>query len=94
MRLILWPEVPEQTARVARAAFPRGSLAIWLRGEIGPVFQDADFVDAFGAWGRPGIAPSLLMLVTVLQFVEWLTDRRAVVVVEGRIDWKYAPSLE
>ncbi|HEV2345205.1 MAG TPA: transposase [Actinocrinis sp.] len=94
MRLMLWPEVPEQTVRVVRAAFLRGSLAIRLWGEIGPVFQDADFVGAFGARGRPGIAPSLLMLVTVLQFVERLTDRQAAVVVAGRIDWKYAPSLE
>ena len=94
MRPVLWPEVPEQTARVARAAFPRGSLAIRLRDELGPVFHDADFVDAFGVRGRPGIAPSLLMLVTVLQFVERLTDRQAVSAVAGRIDWKYSLSLE
>ena len=48
----------------------------------------------FGVRGRPGIAPSLLMLVTVLQFVERLTDRQAVQAVAGRIDWKYALSLE
>jgi len=89
-----WPEVPEQTAAVARAAFPKGSLAIRLRDELGPIFQDADFNGAFGVRGKPGIAPSLLMLVTVLQFVEQLTDRQAVAAVAGRIDWKYALSLE
>jgi transposase len=90
MRPVPWPEVPEQTVRVARRAFPKGSLAIRLRDELGPIFQDADFVGAFGARGRPGIAPSLLMLVTVLQFVERLTDRQAAAAVAGRIDWKYA----
>lgn len=48
----------------------------------------------FGVRGKPGIAPSLLMLVTVLQFVEKLTDRQAVAAVAGRIDWKYALGLE
>jgi len=74
----------EQTALVARRAFPKGSLAIRLRDELGPLFQDTDFIDTFGARGRPGIAPSLLMLVTVLQFVERLTDRQAAQAVAGR----------
>ena len=34
------------------------------------------------------------MLVTVLQFVERLTDRQAVAAVAGRVDWKYALGLE
>jgi transposase len=94
LRPVPWPDVPERTAMVARRAFPRGSLAIRLRDELGPVFQDTDFVGAFGVRGRPGIAPSLVMLVTVLQFVERLTDRAAVAAVAGRIDWKYALGLE
>ena len=93
MRPVSWPEVPEQTALVARRALPKGSLAIGLRDELGPVFQDADFIGTFGTRGRPGTAPSLLMLVTVLQFVEQLTDRQAVEAVAGRIDWKYALAL-
>jgi transposase len=84
---------PEQTAAVARAAFPKGSLAMRLRDEFGLVFQDADFAGAFGARGRPRISPAVLMLVTVLQFVERLTDRQAVEAVAGRIDWKYALGL-
>lgn len=94
MRPMPWPEVPEQTAAVARAAFPKGSLAIRLRNDLGPIFQDTDFIGIFGVRGKPGIAPSLLMLVTVLQFVEQLTDRQAVAAVAGRIDWKYALGLE
>lgn len=34
------------------------------------------------------------MLVTLLQFAEDLTDRQAAEAVRGRIDWKYALSLE
>ena len=94
MRPGAWPEVPEATARVARRAFPKGSLPMRLRDELGPLFADADFVGSFGVRGRPGISPASLMLVTVLQFVEVLTDRQAATAVAGRIDWKYALGLE
>jgi transposase len=94
MRPMPWPEVPEQTRVVARAAFPSGSLPMRLRDELGPVFADSDFLGLFGTRGRPGISPSVLMLVTILQFVEQLTDRQAAVAVAGRIDWKYALGLE
>lgn len=88
------PDVPEGTAIVARAAFPKGTLAIRVRDVLGPIFQDEHYAVAFGARGRPGIAPGQLMLVTVLQFVEGLTDRAAAQAVAGRIDWKYALGLE
>jgi transposase len=89
-----WPEVLEQTAVVARAAFPRGSLPMRLRDGLGPIFLDTDFNGAFGVRGRPGISPAVLMLVTILQFVEQMTDRQAAQAVAARIDWKYALGLE
>ncbi|CAI7979615.1 transposase [Frankia sp. Hr75.2] len=88
-----WPEVPEMTARVARAAFPRGALAIRVRDEIGELFGDEEFVSAFATRGRPGCSPGQLALVSVLQFAENLTDRQAAEQVRGRIDWKYALGL-
>jgi transposase len=94
MRPMPWPEVPEATAAVARAAFPKGSVAIRLRDMLGPLFADGDYAAGFGVRGRPGIAPGQLMLVTVLQFLEDLTDRGAVAAVAGRIDWKYCLGLE
>jgi transposase len=94
MRPMPWPDVPPETAVVARAAFPKGTLAIRLRDMLGSVFADGHYAGAFGVRGRPGIAPGQLMLVTVLQFVEDLTDRQAVEAVAGRIDWKYALGLK
>jgi transposase len=41
-----------------------------------------------------GIAPAQLMVVTVLQFTENLTDRQACEAVQDRIAWKYALGLE
>src|SRR5712691_10726907 len=71
-----WPEVPERTALVARAAFPKGSLPMRLRDGLGPWYRDADFTGlGEGGPGRPGLSPAQLMVVTVLQFTENLTGR-------------------
>jgi hypothetical protein len=47
----LWPrhgfDIPVMTERVARAAFPRGSLAIRMRDALGEVFADEQFADLF-----------------------------------------------
>lgn len=51
------PEVPEQTAAVARAAFPKGSLPIRVRDRLAEVFVDEPFTGAFGVRGAPGMAP-------------------------------------
>ena len=89
-----WPEVPEQTARLARAASRKGNLATRIRDELGQVYADERFTAAFGVRGRPGISPAQLMIVSVLQFSENLTDRQAAEAVRDRITWKYALGLE
>jgi transposase len=86
--------VPEQTALVARAAFPKGSLAIRVRDRLETVFADEPFAEAFGIRGAPGLSPAVLSLVTVLQFAENLTDRQAAVMAVRAIDWKYACGME
>lgn len=91
----LWPEVPEQTAVVARASFPRGSLAMRVRDHLGAWCQDGDFAGLYADGpGRPGLSPAQLMVVTVLQFAEDMTDRQAADAVRGRIDWKYCLGLQ
>ncbi|GAB1333297.1 hypothetical protein ACE1SV_76360 [Streptomyces sennicomposti] len=87
-------EVPAETVRVARAAFPKGSLAIRVRDELGPLFSDEQFAGLFPVRGKPAWSPGRLAMVLVLQFVEALTDRQAAEAVRARIDWKYALGLE
>src|SRR3954464_15637989 len=86
--------VPDDTARIARAAFPRGNPYVLLRNRLGPVFDDAGFADLYPQRGQPGYAPWRLALVTLLQFREGLSDRQAAEAVRARIDWKYLLSLE
>ena len=49
-----WPEVPAGTARVARKAFRKGSLAIRARDQLGSWHDDEAFAGAYGARGKPG----------------------------------------
>ena len=60
--------VPAETARVARAAFPKGHPYLTFRDALGTIFQDEDFTALFPAWGPPGIPPWRLALVTIMQF--------------------------
>jgi transposase len=86
--------VPEETARVARAAFRKGTLLMRVRDEIGVLYDDTMFAALYGARGQSAIAPWRLALVTLFQFLENLSDRQAAEAVRSRIDWKYALSLE
>ena len=88
-----WPEVPAGTARVARKAFRKGTLAMRARDELGAWYEDAQFGGAYGVRGAPGVSPAQLAMVTVLQFTENLTDRQAADAVRGRLDWKYCLGL-
>jgi transposase len=88
-----WPEVPAETARVARSAFRKGALAIRVRDVLGAWCDDEAFAGVYGVRGAPGISPAQLAVVTVLQFAENLTDRQAADAVRGRLDWKYCLGL-
>jgi transposase len=85
--------IPELTSRIARASFPKGTLAMHLRDALGPIYEDADFAQLFPRRGRAAEAPWRLAMVTVLQALENLSDRQAAEMVRGRLDWKYALSL-
>ena len=89
-----WPEVPAGTAKIAKRAFRKGSLAMRARDELGAWCQDEAFGAPYGTRGAPGISPAQLAMVTVLQFTEDLTDRQAADAVRGRLDWKYCLGLE
>src|SRR5215213_480138 len=87
-------EIPPETVRVARAAFPKGTVVMRLRDEFSELYRDEDFSRFYPIRGQPGLAPWRLALVTVLQFLEHLSDRQAANAVRARIDWKYALGLE
>jgi transposase len=81
--------IPEETVRVARAAFPKGNRYMAMRDVLGQIYEDASFAALFSRTGRPAEAPWRVALVTVMQFAEGLSDRQAAEAVRARIDWKY-----
>ncbi len=86
--------IPQVTARVAKAACPKGSTSIQMRDVLGVLFQDEMFTDLFPPDGQPALAPCRPALVTIMQFAFGLSDRQAAEAVRTRIDWKYALGLE
>lgn len=88
------PPIPDDTSRVARAAFPKGHIHLRIADELGTLFTDDTFAALFPSHGKPALAPWRLALVTILQFAEGLSDRQAADAVRGRIDWKYLLRLE
>lgn len=88
------PDIPEMTVEVAKAAFPKGNAVMKIRDELGPLFADDEFAALYPEIGQPAESPARLALVTILQFMENLTDREAADAVRSRIDWKYLLGLE
>jgi transposase len=86
--------IPPETARVARAAFPKGNRYLRVADELDSLFTDEVFLALFPPHGQPALPPWRLALVTILQFAEGLSDRQAANAVRGRIDWKYVLRLE
>jgi transposase len=65
-----------------------------IRQVLGPLFADEEFADLFPRRGQPAWPPGQLAMVSVLQFLEGLSDRQAAAAVRGRIDWKLLLGLE
>lgn len=88
------PPGPASTATTARAAFPCGNRYIAMRDTPGSIYTDQDFAALFPTRGQPAAAPWRPALILVFQFAESLSDKQAMESLRGRIDWKYALSLD
>jgi transposase len=86
--------IPEETARIAKAAFPKGNTMMKIRDELGILYEDGQFTHLFPLRGQPALTPWRLALVTIMQYAENLTDRQTADAVRARIDWKYALGLQ
>ena len=76
--------IPSDTFQVAQAVFPEGNIYMWMREEFGLLFSDLQFTSLFARRGQPAESPWRLALVTVMQFLENLTDRQAADAVRSR----------
>ena len=86
--------IPADTVRAVRSALPKGNVYLRMRDTLGVVYHDCEFAALFSHRGQPAEAPWRLMLVTIMQFAEGLTDRQAAEAAATRLDWKYVLGLE
>src|SRR5262245_36458518 len=86
--------IPQETHRVAHAAFPKGTLGLRIADELGDLYRDEQFAELFPTRGQPAASPARLAWISVFQYLEGLSDRQAADAVRGRLDWKYALALE
>jgi transposase len=82
------PPVPEETRRVAHAAFPHGNVYMRMRDDLGTIYNAHLFAHLFPARGQPAETPWRLALTTVMPVAEGWSDRQAADAVRSRIDWK------
>ena len=83
--------IPEETVRVAQAAFPKGNVYMTMRDQLNLWYKDSEYAYLFvSVEGRPAESPGRLNLIMVMQYAEGLTDEQAAEAVRSRIDWKYA----
>lgn len=87
-------EIPCDTVRVAQKAFPKGNIYMTLRDKTGEIYRDREFSELFSWKGQEAYPPGRLALVTVMQYMEGLSDSQAAEAVRARIDWKYVLGLE
>jgi transposase len=88
------PEIPEETARVARSLFREGNKYMWLRDELGTIYQDEQFQSMYSDVGQFAYQPWRLALICIIQYMENYSDRQVAEAVKTRIDLKYALSME
>jgi transposase len=86
--------IPPDTARVARAACPKGNRYLRVADALERLVTDAAFLTLFPTHGQPALPPWRLALVTLRPFAEGLSDRHAADAVRSRIDWTYVLRLE
>ena len=86
-------QIPEETVKVAKAAFPKGNIYLTIRDALGSIFEDDTFKELYPSLGQPAESPGRLAMITLMQFLEGLTDRQAAEAVRSRIDWKYMLGL-
>ena len=69
--------IPDQTAHVAKACFPKGNRYIRLRDVLGTIFDDNEFADLFPRRGQP--AEARFPIGTGLSSAVHRRDRKSVV---------------
>lgn len=89
--------VPEETARVMRTAFRKKTLAMLLRDTLEELYEDEQFAAQCPIEPikeQPAYASWQLIILTILQYADGLTDQKAANNIPVRLDWHYGLGLD
>lgn len=87
----MFPLIPENTIRTARASYGRGNIYLRLGDQLNELISklDSDLL----VIQSDGYAGTLLAALTLVQYVEGLTDSELTESLHGRVDLRYALHL-
>jgi transposase len=83
-------EIPEHTAEIGREMLPESDPYRLVGDRVNDILSRKDFEGLYSQLGRGAVAPIVLCLVTVFQYLENIPDRQAARWAVMRLDWKYA----
>ena len=89
------PALPAETARLGRAILPAGHPYRMIGDQLDELLAGVNLSGlqsspANGGWPLP---PALLLMVTIFQYMEGLSDSQMAELTWIRLDWKYALHL-
>ena len=80
--------IPEDTLAAVEPLLSEANIYRLIGQHGDEIIRDADFVPLYSVEGRPGVSPVVLAFITVFQYLERFTDRRAAAMARMRLDWK------
>jgi hypothetical protein len=74
-----WPEPAQEITEAVLTMYAgrQAPLPVVVRDELGELFADEQFAEAFGVRGRPGWSPGRLAMITAFQMAENMPDSQA-----------------
>jgi transposase len=84
---------PEVLQAVKKIRGKRRNIYIEFADKLGELVDVADFSEVYSRLGQSAVSPLILLLLTIVQFNEGLSDREVMDVLPLRIDWIYLTRL-
>lgn len=93
MTSALFPPIPADTAKAARAVFGSSNFYVAIGDQVNQLFHDLVPPNSKKQVQKPERVLAQLFLITIFQYLESLPDSQAADAVRERRDWKYALHL-
>lgn len=92
-RTVPYPQLPLDTARVARSVYNREHLYLLIGDRLDLLCADVSWQDLTVFGGSDARSLFTMAMLTLFQFAEDVPDRQAADALRTRLDWKYALHL-